>query len=86
MAVAGTAEGGHHDDVQLGVLALDLAEQVQPVLVGQLDVHHHQVGALLADLGDRCGTGLRLTNFVAGVLQKVRQQRTNLGIVIDDQH
>ena len=45
------AEGGHDDDLELGLVALQLLEQGDAVLVGQLDVHHHQVGHLLRDLG-----------------------------------
>ncbi len=53
------AERGHHDDLELAVLALQLAEQADPVLVGELDVHHHQVRQILRDRLDRLGAGVR---------------------------
>ena len=82
------AEGGHDDDLELVVLALQLLEDRQAVPIGQLDVHHHQVRPLLVvgDLGDRIGPGLGDAGGVAGVLQEVGQEGDDLGVVVDDEN
>ena len=79
------AEGGHHDDFEVGILALQLPEDGEPVLVGQLDVHHHEVGHLLGDGRDALGPGRGVLRLVPGILQQVCQEIPDLGLVIDDE-
>ena len=67
------------------MLALQLPQDGQPVLVGQLDVHHHEVGHLLGHGGDGLGAGRGVLRLVAGILQQVGQELPDLGLVIDDE-
>ena len=82
----GAAEGGHHDDLELGVLALQLAEDADPVLVGQLDIHHHEVGQVLGDLLDAPRRRSCRADRVALFVQEVGEQGADIGFVIDDEH
>ncbi len=82
----GPAEGGHHDDLELRVLALELAEYADPVLVGELDIHHHEVGQVLGDLLDRLRAALAELDRVALFAQEVLEQGADIGFVIDDEH
>ena len=67
------------------MLALQLPQHGEPVLVGQLDVHHHEVGHLLGHGSDGLGAGRGVLRLVPGILQQVGEEIPDLGLVIDDE-
>ncbi len=66
------------------MLLLQLLENREPVGIGQLHVHHHEVRTPLLDLSDGGGAGCRGANLVL-LLEQVGQQGSNIRIVVDDQ-
>ena len=81
------AEGRHHDHLELIVLALQLAQDRQPVLVRELDVHHHEVRTLLL-IGHRregLGAGRGRGRPVAVLGQQIGQELTDVLVVVDDE-
>ena len=81
------AERGHHDDLELAVLALQLAEQRDAVLVGKLDVHHHEVRQLLRRSAATASAPVSAVRHRVALLgQEVGEQRADIGLVIDDEH
>ena len=60
-----------------GCSRFSCAQDGEPVLVGELDVHHHEVGQVLGHRLDGLGAGLRVTlDLVAGSFRRsVRRMR-----------
>ena len=67
------------------MLALQLPQDGEAILVRQLHVHHHEVGHVLAHRLDGLGAGRRVTRRVAGILEKVGQEGADVLFVIDDE-
>ena len=79
------AVGGDHDHRRAGVLAPDAVEQGQARAVRQVDVQEHDVGLAgiqhLARLGQIAG----LEGLVAGIAQRLADERAGGLFVVDDQ-
>ena len=67
------------------MVALQLLEDRQPVLVGELDVHHHEVRRVLRDGGDRLCAGLRDLDRVPLVVEEIGQEAADIRFVVDDE-
>src|SRR5687768_11390864 len=68
------------------MLALELTQDGEPVLVGQLDVHHHEVRHLLGHGLDSLGPGRGFAHRTAGILEEVGQEIAYLLLVIDEEN
>ena len=63
------------------------SQELDPVLVGQLDVHHHQVGQVLRDVCSIClGAALAKPDRVPLFAQEILEQGTDVRLVIDYEH
>ncbi len=77
---------GQHDHGQVAGAA-ELLEDREPVARGQREVEHHDVGLRGSDRGERfLGIG-RLDRFErhARVLKRASHERSDVGLVIDDE-
>ena len=72
-------------DVSSARVGADLAQRLDAVDVGQLDVHQDQVGAMLVREADAFLAGRRLERRVAVVAQDVAHELHVLLVVLDDQ-
>ena len=65
---------------------LQLLEDRQPVLVGELHVHHHEIRDALLDLGEGgLATGRQLDG-VPLLGEEVLEKGADVGVVVDDEH
>ena len=82
--VLGHRERRHRDDGTAGVVrGADPAQRLRPVDAGQLEVHQHQVGALLGGEPDAVLPGGRLDDAVARRAEHVADQLEVEGVVLD---
>ena len=82
------AVAGNHHHGQVGVVLLDLLEQLQTVELGALqpDVEEHQMRAAVGDLGERriaVASGPRGEAFI---LQNARNEVADICFVVDNQN
>src|SRR5581483_4862496 len=77
-----------HHDRQLGIVLLDLLEQLQAVELGALqpDVEEYQMRTAVGDLRQRGVAVARGARGKSLVVQDARDQLPNGGLVIDDQN
>ena len=82
------AVAGDHHHGNVGVILLDLLEQLQAVELGALqpDVEKHQMRAAVGDLGQRRIAVARGPGTEAFVVQDARNEVTNIGFVVDNQN
>ena len=85
-AVGYVAVGGEQDDFGSGCDLLDPADQFHAVAVGEFDVAQHDVGFVLAEQPEARGTVRSLLHVVSFQSDDARQQRTQLGFVVDNQN
>src|SRR6185295_3427298 len=82
------AVAGDHHDGNLGVILLDLLEQLQAVELGALqpDVEKHQMRTTRGNLAKRGIAVARGPGTETFVIQDARNEVTNIGFVIDNQN
>ena len=82
------AVAGDHHDRQVGMVALDLFEQLQPVELAALqpDVEKHQMRAAIGDLRQRRIAVARGPRRKALVIEDARDQIADIGFVVDNQN
>ena len=82
------AVAGDHHDGDVGVILLDLLEQLQAVELGALqpDVEKHQMRAAVGNLAKRGIAVARGPGTEAFVFQDARNEVTNIGFVVDNQN
>ena len=78
--------GGHDDHLDVGMALLDLAEHLDPVRVGQLEIQQEEVGALLPDGRHGSRAVLRGLDVVAELLERLLEGPANQALVVNDQH
>ena len=76
--------GGQHEDPDLGHLT-DPTDQHEAVDVGQPEVDHHEVGAVL-EQGPHSGLARGGTAIQPGPLEQRAQQAPDVRVVVDHQH
>ena len=82
------AVAGDHHDRQVGMVLLDLLQQLQAVELGALqpDVEEHQMRAAVGDLGQRGIAVARGPRRKPFVVQDARDEVANIGFVVDNQN
>ena len=82
------AVAGDHHHGNVGVILLDLLEQLQAVELGALqpDVEEHQMRAAVGNLGQRRIAVARGPGLEAFVFQDARNEVANIGFVVDNQN
>ena len=82
------AMAGDHHDRQIGIVLLDLLQQLQPVELGALqpDVEKHQMRAAIGDLRQRRIAVARGPGAKTLVVQNARNEVANIGLVVDNQN
>ena len=82
------AVAGDHHDRQVGIVLLDLLQQLQTVELGALqpDVEKHQMRAAIGDLGQRRIAVARGPGGESFVFENARNEVANIGFVIDNQN
>ena len=82
------AVAGDHHDRQVGMVLLDLLEQLQAVELGALqpDVEKHQMRAAIGDLGQRGIAVARRPRRKPLVIEDARDEIADIGLVIDNQN
>lgn len=82
------AVAGDHHDRQIGIVLLDLLEQLQAVELGALqpDVEEDQVRAAVGDLGKRRIAVARGARGEPLIVQDTRNEVTNVSFVVDNQN
>ncbi len=85
-AVRNVAVGGQQDHFGIGRDRLDPADQVDSVAVREFDVAQHDVRFVLAEQPEARGTVRSLLHVVSFQSDDARQQRTQLGFVVDNQN
>jgi len=79
---------GDHHDRHIGVVLLDLLEQLQTVELGALqpDVEEHQMRTAVGDLGERRIAVARGPRTEAFVVQNARNEIADVCFVVDNQN
>ena len=82
------AVAGDHHDRQIGMVPLDLLQQLQPVELAALqpDVEKHQMRAAIGDFRQRRIAVARGPGGKTLVVENARNQIANIGFVIDNQN
>src|SRR5665647_894283 len=82
------AVSGDHHDRQIGLFALDLLQQLQPIELAALqpDVEEHQMGAAISDFRQRRIAVARGPGGESLVVENARDQIANISFVIDNQN
>ena len=82
------AVAGNHHDREIGVVALDLFEQLQTIELAALqpDVEEHQVGPAVGDFGERRIAVTRRPRRESLVVENPGDKIANVGFVIDNQN
>src|SRR5439155_7769751 len=82
------AVAGNHHHRHVGVVLLDLLQQLQPVELAALqpDVQKHQMRAAVGNFGQRRIAVARGPGAKALVVENARHQIANIGLVIDNQN
>jgi hypothetical protein len=80
------AVGGNHDHAQLGIAIADVAQDLQPVAVGQREIEQHQVHGLVGHLGQAFFAGGGGLHRKAFQLEQRLQRLADGGFIIDDQN
>ena len=82
------AVAGDHHHRQIGIVLLDLLQQLQAVELGALqpDVEEHQMRAAIGNLRQRRIAVARGAGAETFVVQNARNEIANIGFVVDDQN
>ncbi len=77
--------GREHDDLHVGELGTpaQLARELEAVHLGHHDVGDDAVGARHRDLLERLQARRRSLDLMAGILERLRQHRQDVGIIVD---
>ena len=82
------AVAGDHHDRQLGMLLLDIVEQLQPIELAALqpDIEKQEIGATRRDRVQRRVAIARGARLIAFILQDPRNQFADIRLVVDDEN
>src|SRR5947208_12720324 len=82
------AVAGDHHDREIGVVLLDLLQELQAVELGALqpDVEEHQMRPAVGYLGERRIAVARGPGHEALVFEDARNEIPNIGLIIDNQN
>ena len=79
------AERGHEHHRDLGLQALDLAQQVEPAAVGQLEVEEREVRHVAFDRRTRLADGVHAADDMPVVLERTDHEVADRVLVLDDE-
>ena len=80
------AEGGDHDDGEVGVSVAEGAQELDPVHLGHLEIRDDDVGRQVVGYVQRVSTALRRLDAVAVLLEELLEPLSRRALVVDHQH